>query len=255
MSETSEKAAARGGLLRLQNGIMPRPVLLNNVDHQHLRIATGHGARFGDAANQTIAFPSEFEDLQREYAILLRRNAEGAFRATVLLGLDRDENLFLDGDKWDARYVPAFHARGPFSIGMADPASEPMVHIDLDHPRVGDEGAPIFREHGGNAPLLDHAADVLRTIYAGSQAGEAMIAAWLALDLIAPAHLQLDLDETRRYNLPDCFTIDLARLAALDGEAMARLNRDDLLRPAIWVASSLGNIRHLLDRKLRRDAR
>jgi hypothetical protein len=233
---------------------MSRPVLLNNVDHQHLRVATGHGARFGDAVNQAIAFPSEFEQLQREYAILLRRNADGAYRATVLLGLDRDENLFLDGDRWDARYVPAFHARGPFSIGMAGEGAEPMVHVDLDHPRIGGEGAPVFREHGGNAPLLDAASEVLRTIWAGSRAGEALIAAWLAHELIVPVTLQLDLDETRRYNLPDCHTIDAARLAALDGAALEALHRADALRPAIWVASSLGNIRHLLDRKLSRDA-
>ncbi|WP_267395613.1 MULTISPECIES: SapC family protein [unclassified Sphingomonas] len=233
---------------------MTRPMLLNNVDHQHLRVATGHGARFGDAVNQAVVFPSEFETLQREYAILLRRSDEGAFRATVLLGLDRDENLFLDGERWDARYVPALHARGPFSIGMAAPDAEPMVHIDLDHPRVGASGEPIFREHGGNAPLLDHAAEVLRTIYAGAQAGEALIAAWLSLDLIVPVALELMLDETRRVTVPDCFTIDAARLAALDGTALDRLHRDDHLRPAFWLASSLGNIRHLLDRKLRHDA-
>ncbi len=233
---------------------MSRPVLLNNVDHQHLRVAAGHGPLFGDAVNQAIAFPSEFEQLQREYAILLRRNAEGAFRATVLLGLDRDENLFLEGERWDARYVPAYHARGPFSIGIAGEGAEPMIHVDLDHPRIASDGVPVFREHGGNAPLLDAASEALRTIYAGSQGGEALIAAWLALDLIAPVTLQLDLDETRRYNLPDCFTIDTARLAALDGAGLERLHRADALRPAIWVASSLGNIRHLLDRKLRRDA-
>ncbi len=233
---------------------MSRPVLLNNVDHHQLRVATGHGARFGDAVNQAIAFPGEFEQLQREYAILLRRNAEGAYRFTVLLGLDRNENLFLDGDRWDARYVPALHARGPFSIGMAGAGAEPMIHVDLDHPRIAGDGAPVFREHGGNAPLLDAAGEALRTIFTGSQAGEALIAAWLALDLIAPVLLQLDLDDTRRYNLPDCYTIDSARLAALDGAGLERLHRIDGLRPAIWLASSLGNIRHLLDRKLRRDA-
>jgi hypothetical protein len=234
--------------------MMPGPVLLNNVDHQGLRVATGHGARFGDVVNQTTVLVTEFEELQREYAIVLRRNAAGAFRAVVLLGLEPDENLFLDDTRWDARYVPALHARGPFSIGVAEDGGEPMIHIDPGHPRVGAEGEPIFREHGGNAPLLDHVAGVLRTIYAGSQRGEAVLSAWLALELVRPVTLQLDLDEGRRFNVPDCFTIDADRLAALDGAALERLHRDDLLRPAIWVASSLGNVRALLDRKLGRDA-
>lgn len=232
---------------------MSRPVLLNNIDHRDLRVAIGHGARFGDAVNQTRVFPTEFEALQREYAILLRRDEAGSHYATVLLGLDADENVFLDGENWKARYVPAVHARGPFSIG-ASSEGEPMIHVDPAHPRVGSEGVPIFREHGGNAPLLDHVTTVLQHIYAGSRIEPAMLAAFAAADLIAPVTLQLDLDETRRYNVPDCFTVDGARLAALDGEAMARLHRDDFLRPAIWVASSLGNIRDLIDRKLRTEA-
>jgi hypothetical protein len=55
--------------------------------------------------------------------------------------------------------------------------------------------------------------------------------------------------------VPDCHTIDAGRLDALDGAALERLQRDGFLKPAIWVASSLGNVRRLLDRKLRRDAR
>ncbi len=232
---------------------MATPVLLNNVDHAALRVATGHGARFGDAVNQAVVFPSEFEELQREYAILLRRNEAGAYRAVVLLGLDPDENLFLEGDRWDARYVPALHARGPFSIGRDGPDGEPMIHVDLDHSRVGDDGEPVFREHGGNAPLLDHVTAVLRTIVDGAAMGEPMIALWDELDLIAPVTLQLDLEEGRRYNVPDCFTVDAARLGALGGDALARLSAAGLLAPALFMASSLGNVRALLDRKLRRE--
>lgn len=225
-------------------------VLLNNVDHRDLRIAIGHHARFGDAINQTRVFPAEFEELQREYAILLRRDERDALYATVLLGLDADENLFLKEDRWDARYVPATVARGPFSIGVAADG-EPMVHVDPDHPRVGSEGEPVFREHGGNAPLLDHVSAMLQRIYIGVQTEGAMFDAFDAAGLLAPATLQLNLDEGRRYNVPDRITIDADRLAALDGETLARLHREDFLRPAMWIASSLGNLPHLIDRKLR----
>ena len=43
-----------------------------------------------------------------------------------------------------------------------------LNNIDLDDLRVGSpDGLPVFREHGGNAPLLGHMNDVLRTIYQG----------------------------------------------------------------------------------------
>ena len=43
-----------------------------------------------------------------------------------------------------------------------------LNNVDLDDPRVGaSDRLPVFREHGGNAPLLDHINNVLRTNYPG----------------------------------------------------------------------------------------
>ena len=236
---------------------MASPVLLNNVDHADLRIVLDRGAAYGDAVNQSVVFATEFEELQRDYAILFRRDPAGAYRATVLLGLETDENLYLDGARWDARYIPALMNRGPFSIGVPSPgeAGEPMIHVDLSHPRISrEDGAPVFLDHGGNAPLLDQVAGVLQRIYVGTQVGPAMFAAFETHDLIEPMELRIETDAGRRYTVPDCYTIAQDRLAALDGIALAALHRDDFLRLAIWVASSLGNIAGLVERKRRLDA-
>lgn len=236
---------------------MASPVLLNNVDHGDLRIVLDRGAAHGDAVNQCVVFVTEFEELQREYPIVFRRDPAGAYRATVLLGLDADENLYLDGNRWEARYIPALMQRGPFSIGMPAEGDEggPMIHVDLSHPRVSRaEGAPVFLDHGGNAPLLDHVGDLLRSIYAGSRIGPAMFSAFEANDLLEPVELRIDVEDGRRYTVPDCFTIAQDRLAALGADALAALHRDDFLRPAIWAASSLANVSRLIDAKIRRDA-
>lgn len=229
-------------------------VLLNNIDHRDLRVAVGHHARYGDAINQTRVFPAEYEELQRDYAILLRRDERGDLFATVQLGLDPDENLFLDDERWDARYVPATCARGPFSIGV-DEQGEPMIHVEPDHVRIVANGEPVFLPLGGNAPLLDHVSAMLQRIYLGLQTECAMFDAFDGAGLLEPATLRLDLGEGRCYNIPDRFTIDAGRLAALEGAALERLHRHDYLRPALWIASSLGNLRHLIDRKLRSEAR
>lgn len=80
-------------------------VLLNNVDHADLRVIAAHGVAFGDGVNQTLLLPTEFEAAQREYPILIRKDPSGGYHAVALLGLDRDENLFLDETGWRARYV------------------------------------------------------------------------------------------------------------------------------------------------------
>lgn len=235
---------------------MANRVLLNNIDHHDLRVAIRYGAAFGDAANQILIFPTEFEEVQREFPILFRRGEDGRFRSFALLGLDPGENLFLTAAGWSSRYIPAVQQRGPFSIGLqagsAAGAQDPMVHVDLDDPRVGEqEGLPLFRTHGGNAPYLDHVTRVLQRIHTGLELSDPMFEAFIAADLIEPVTLQIELDDTRRYDLPDCFTIGSARLSALDRETLGQLHRAGFLRAAFMVASSLSNVSRLIDLKNR----
>jgi len=229
--------------------------VLNNIDHADLRVRLERSQAFGDAVNQAVVFPTEFEALQREYVILFRRDAEGGWRSMVLLGLDAEENLFLDGDRWDASHVPALMQRGPFSVGMPRPGEpgEPMIHIDPEHPRVTrGEGVPLFLEHGGNSPYLELVAGVLQTILVGDQASPAMFAAFEAAGLLEQVTLDVALDSGRRYKIPDCYTVSADRLAKLDGPALEALHRSDFLRCAIWQQSSLGNLSRLVARKERR---
>jgi hypothetical protein len=230
---------------------MSRVVLLDNVEHHDLRILLGHDARFGDAVNQLLAFPTEFEALQREYPIFFRQGPEGAFQSVVLTGLDRDENLFLDGGRWNARYVPAIQRRGPFSIAMrrreGEDAAEPLINVDLDHPRISrSEGEPVFLPQGGNAPVLQGVSQALQVIFDGVEATAPFFDALARHDLIEPVALQVSLSETERYDVPGLHTVAQDRLAALAGPALEELNRTGVLRAAFLVAASLGNVERLI---------
>jgi hypothetical protein len=238
---------------------MTNRVLLNNVDHADLRVITRFGPEFGDGVNQVLVFPTEFDALQREYPILFRKDANGAYQAVALLGLDRDENLFLEGGRWLARYVPASQQRGPFSIALQDGGpggsggAQPMIHVDLDHPRVSrDEGEPLFLPAGGNGPYLQHVARLLGTIYDGLEVSGPFFAALDELGLIEPVALEVKLNDREAYDLPDVFMISQERLAALAGDDLERLHQSGLLRAAYAVLSSLGNMAWLVEAKNRK---
>lgn len=235
---------------------MTNKVLLNNVDHADLKLTIRHGAQFGDSVNQMLVFPTEFEELQREFPIFFRKDANGEFQAVALLGLDKDENLFLDESGWRSRYVPAIQQRGPFSIAMherrigGEMRTEPMIHVDLDDPRVSwTEGEPVFLPQGGNSPYLDHVTRVLQAIHTGLEVNRPMFAAFEEVDLIEPVRLELKLSETEQYLIPDRYTIDANKLAALDGSRLERLHARGFLRAAFHVQSSLGNVSRLIELK------
>jgi len=232
-------------------------VLLNNVDHHDLRVITRAGAEFGDAINQVLVFPTEFEAVQREYPIVFRTDAEGAMRPVALLGFERDENLFLDGaGGWLASYVPALQQRGPFTIATPEGADgEPMIRIDPDHPRVSHtEGEAIFLPQGGNSPYLARVTDILRTIYVGHHLLDPMVAAFEAAGLLRPVNLEARVSETEVHAIAGVFAIDRERLAALAAGELAALHQGGFLQSAFLAAASLGNMQRLVALKAVRTA-
>lgn len=236
---------------------MTNAVLLDNISHKDLRVRTGYSAEFGDNINTALIFPTEFTYIQREYPILFRRDSGGELQAFALLGLDKDENLFLNEPAWNARYVPAIQQRGPFLIGLhqRDKDREPMVHVNLDNPRVSEtEGEPVFLRHGGHSPLLEHTNRMLQIIHHGVELAKPMFAAFEEAGLIEAMEVQVNLDEGVQYKLPDFFTISQDRLAALDGPVLERLNRLGYLQLAMMVVNSLGNIEWLIELKNRKRA-
>lgn len=240
---------------------MAKHVLLNNITHKDLRIITQHAAAYGDNVGSTLTFPTEFGDVHREYPILFQKNSDtGKFQSVVLLGLKSDENLFLDGNGgWNARYIPAVIERGPFLIGFQDQSRDggaeraPVVHIDMESPRVSaTEGSEVFLDHGGLSPYLEKISRLLNRIYDGMQFSDAMFAEFIALDLIEPVNLEIELNDREKYRLNGNYTIHQEKLAQLSGADLERLNRNGFLRLAFLVVESLGNIQHLIKLKTNR---
>ena len=238
---------------------MARYELLNNVAHKDLRVATGFGPQFGDDVGMVPAFPSEYAELQREYPIFFRKDSDGQWQSVALLGFEQRENLFLQNGRWSAAYLPGAAAKGPFLIGFQEQhidgelRQEPVIHIDLDHPRVNHaEGEAVFLPQGGNSPYLEHIATVLRGIRDGSEFGSAMFSAFDSMGLIQPVNLDVQLDERNRVNVNGLHSIDRDRLAALDAESLAQLNRAGYLEGTYLVLASLQNMRRLMAEKQRR---
>lgn len=238
---------------------MARYELLDNVTHKDLRVDMRFGAGLGEEVGMVPAWPTEFAELQREYPIFLRKDGDdGGYQAAALLGFDRNENLFLRDGRWNAGYLPGAVARGPFLIGFQaqpgdEPARKPVIHVDMDHPRVAREGGlAVFLRHGGHTPYLEQVVTVLGGINDGVEAGARMYAAFDALDLIQPMKLEVRFDDANGANLTGLYGIDRDRLAALDAGQLHGLHRAGWLEGAYLMLSSLHNMRRLIAEKQRR---
>lgn len=226
---------------------MARHVQLNNIDHKHLRVDTRRGAALGDDVAFVATFPAEFRELQAYYPIVFRKDGRGALSPVALLGFEEGRNLFLDGERWDAGYLPLAIERQPFLIGRG--GGELTVHVDLDSPRVGTSaGQPLFREHGGNTDYLERITSVLLTLHNGFERVPAFIEALLALDLLESFALDVELDDGSAHRLAGYYAVNEDRLRALDATALGGLHAAGHLEPVFMAVASVSNFRDLIER-------
>lgn len=233
--------------------------ILNTAEHGELRVHTGAGAQFGDDAMAALVVPEEFRAVQAHYPIVFRRdNESGKFMALALFGFENGENLFLDGDRWDARYRPLSIAIQPFLVGRAaDGESEGQVHIDMDHPRIATngEGMRLFDESGRASPFLDDIAGKLGALDAGYRASGDFLDALARYELLEPFVFEVPLSNGSKHSLVGFHMIDEDKLRALDGDALGALHADGHLLSIFMAVASLSNLTALVERKDAKETR
>jgi hypothetical protein len=223
--------------------------------HRALRIETGRSADLGDAVMCSIVMPDEFRQVQDDYPILFRLDAErDNFTALAMFGFQNGENLFLDNGRWDAEYLPLAIDIQPFLIG-GSPAedAEKQVHVDMASPRIGKgEGMRVFDEDGLPTPYLESIAEKLGALDAGFRGAGDFFAALRRHTLLEPLTLEITLDDGSTNRLVGFHVIDEARLRQLDGAVLGELHEAGHLMPIFMALASLGKMRDLIARKNRR---
>ncbi|MBV9528508.1 SapC family protein [Sphingomonas sp.] len=237
---------------------MTRHAVLTADDHRDLRIRTDSSADLGDAVMSCFTVPLEFRSLQHRFPILFRRNeATGAFSALALLGFEAGENLFLDGDRWDADYKPMALAVQPFLVGRSAGADVPsQIHIDLDHPRIAtaDDGTLLFDVHGRPTPYLERVSEMLGDLDEGYRSSGRFFAALERYDLIEPFFLDVTLRNGSSHRMVGYHLINEEKLLALEPGAIAELHREGHLLPIFMALASLSSLADLIERKNRAEA-
>jgi hypothetical protein len=229
--------------------------ILNREKHRRLRVRTGYGAALGDAVMCVMTYPMEFRDIQGCYPILFTKDPNtGGFFAAAVLGLEADQNLFLQGDRWDATYVPTMVQRQPFLIATGGKGNDkpPVVSLDLDHPRVSeDEGEALFDSDGRPTEFLNQKIALLDKLHRGLQHGSGFIDTLLQHQLLVQVVLDLAFTDGGKKTLQGFYCIAEERLHQLKGDVLESLNQAGYLQPVFMAVASLSRVRDLIERRNR----
>ena len=234
---------------------MSRYEVLDREKHRQLRIKTGYGAALGDAVMYVMTYPMEFRDVQGCYPILFTKDPNtGGFFAAAVLGFDRDQNLFLKDDGWDATYVPAMVQRQPFLIAKRgeNDTDAPVVSLDLDHPRVSQEdGEALFEADGSPSEFLNKKIALLDKLHRGLQHGQGFVETLIKHELLEQITLDFTFNDGAKQTVEGFYTIAEERLYQLKGDALESLNQAGYLQPIFMAVASLSRMRDIIERRNR----
>ena len=233
-------------------------VALSIERHQDVMVNVEARKEFGNHVNRAVLLSSEFGAAQKEFPILISKKTAEQLEAHAILGLEKDENLFIDGAAWISSYIPAVFARGPFSLGYVKDSeggksNDVRIMIDEKNARIGQTGEAIFSELGGDTPYLEKIKRVLQVVDIGLNFDPNFYKQITNLELLEQVKISIRLSSEVEYTFSDYYTINQEKFAALGPEALHDLHATGALGPIFHLISSLGNFQKLIDFKNKRN--
>lgn len=231
-----------------------KPVVLNRDAHRNLRIRPASSLAFAAGTNSVPLAGNEFAAAARQFPVLFVTDAGRKAFPIALLGLRKDENLFVEADgRWSGSYVPAFIRRYPYVLADKGNPGDFNVCIDEGYPGFNtEEGEPLFRADGTEGPLLKQAVDFLKSYQAEATRTEAFCAELLRLDLLTPQAITVNPKGGSQFKLDGFSLIDEQRLLKLDDAEAGKLLRSGYLG---WIYAHLLSTHNIAELSARLDSR
>lgn len=239
-----------------QFALYREPVVLDVVKHRHLKLVPLTDHSMSGAMHASFLAAAEFTAAARDFVIMFVRD-EGAGQSRVqpivLLGVVPGENLFVDGARWDARYVPAFIRRYPFWTTQLEGIADPVVMIDAWWRGFSEtEGDPLYVGENQPAPRLAEAIEFITNFEIEAARTLEFCDRLAGLGLLREMTANVTLPDGKKLALEGLLTVDDTKLQALPDAQVIEMHRNGMLGLVHAHLLSLANMQALVERKAQR---
>ena len=227
---------------------MTNIVAIKKEQHQNLKVATKRDLT--EFAEQHIAPINvrEFGQAATSYPVVLVKDPDSEqYRSVVMLGLEAGENLYIDGEKWQAIYVPHALSLIPFSLGL-DPEKEKTLTacIDLDSPFVGeDKDNALFDAEGNETEFFKNIHNQLGRLYENEVTNQNFIKVLTDHDLLQELEIAVQYADGSQKKLVGIYGINEEKLHGLSDEKVLEFYKAGTFMPIYAMLSSAGQINRL----------
>lgn len=227
-------------------------VPLNKDVHGELYLEGIEGYQHTKETNSIYIAAIEFLQISKEYPIVFAQGADGKVFPVALLGVKKNENLFVDNKgNWTANYIPAYVRRYPFVLATPDDTESTFtVCIDESFPgfNTAKEGKPLFNEQGEQHDLLNQAVDFLRDYQSHVHLTTLFCENLSKLNILEPMQANMEFADGEKGALGGFMGVNRQKLKELKPAQLAELVKTDQLELIFAHLSSLQNLNSLMKR-------
>ncbi len=229
------------------------PVSLTATAHKGLRIkpigtadhiATNHFAKI---------YTPEFSKAGTDYPIIFVKDPDtGVFFAAGMWGLEVNENLFVDGNRWLGGYFPASVRCYPFAV-QQDPDNKDRLFIGIyeNAPIINkDEGNLIFNDDGTETAWMQEVKEFLVRVFQQEEMTKVFVAKLDELGLLQPQTLSIKrTDSDKNIDVSGFYIVDRKKLEELPDDQYLELRKNGGLEIIYHHLMSLDSLDKLLRKK------
>lgn len=236
-----------------------RSIALDPAVHRRRKVSPLTDFSIAKDLHAVFVTATEFPQAALEFALVFvetgRHDTAGRpmMSPVALLGLAHGENLYVEGPRWEARYVPAYVRRYPFSTASLPGASGINVLVDEAWSGFSDHGVePLFEADDAPAPALKRAIDFLERFELETERTRAFCERLVMLGVLKEMKADATLQDGQKLSVDGFHAVDEEKLRALPEASVLELWRTGVLMLIQAHLLSLANIRHLVNRKAAR---
>ena len=228
-------------------------VPLNKEQHGKLYIEPIEGYTFAKETNSLYIAAIEFGKILREYPIVFGSDAEGNVYPVVLLGLRKNENLFVDDKgKWHAEYIPAYARRYPFILAGPGNGNDQQFAVCIDEAYPGfntaKEGQALFDAKGEQSGVLKQAVEFLKDYQNHVQITTELCKIIKELGILEPMQANVEMRSGDKLSIGGFQCVNRKKLAELKPGKLADLVKTGQMELIYAHLFSMNNVNTLLNR-------
>lgn len=228
-------------------------VPLSKEKHKGLYIEPTDSYAFAKQSNSLYIAAVEFARAAVEYPIVFGTDGEGNIFPVVLLGLKKNQNLFVDKKgKWEADYIPAYTRRYPFILAAVNKDGEDQYTVCIDEGYGGfntaKEGEPLFDEKGNQSPKLEQAVEFLKDYQNQIRLTSEFCSNLAELGILEPVQANVEMKSGDKFAIGGFQCVSREKLNALAPDKLQTLVKSGQMELIYAHLLSLNNIQSLMNR-------